>query len=292
MDNQSNDNSQPNVPIDPIEGTDSAQQSISTTDMNSNFQQPQSIEGINANEAVKIANDSSIPVNTPPPSKKGRRLLTKILTAVILLAAVGTALFIALSNGVFTDEDKLSTGEKQVNGSTQRHRDVQRKDDIARLQSSLNYFQANNRGMLPSNGAPGTVHGYKEFAQITGRNDWADFYNRYLLLDTNGVVTTFVDPSGNPYGLTINLCSATGTTEAPSQGLHFEATCQNTVQRKNVKFEEQINGTAPGANGVHYSVSVVIGAACKGEDAVASNNVRKVAMLYKLEGDGAVCINN
>jgi prepilin-type N-terminal cleavage/methylation domain-containing protein len=170
-------------------------------------------------------------------------------------------------------------------------RDTQRKDDVARLQTALNSFQANNRNQIPSSGndnvVAATVEGRAQPAQqAPARNTWGDFYDRYLLVNAGGQVDVFADPGGDPYSLQVMACSANGTPRNPSQGLAEGADCQLPAQRRAMTWREQVEGPP------RYAIAVVVGAVCQGELAVASGSARKVAMLYKNEGGGATCINN
>lgn len=59
-------------------------------------------------------------------------------------------------------------------------RDTQRKNDLSRVQSAINSFQANNRGAIPT---------------ITGNTLSGNFVASYLSVGGD----TFRDPNGNPY---------------------------------------------------------------------------------------------
>ena len=162
-------------------------------------------------------------------------------------------------------------------------RDTQRKDDVARLQTALNSYQSNNRGALPTpnSGASSfplhllgdTVVDNMNCGTITA---WSCFYGRYLLVGAAGAVDTFEDPDGTPYSLGIYLC-----------GTAANQACDNTQQAPR-SWDDQVN---PGTGNSH-AIKVVLSAVCQGEIAIRSSGARKVAMLYKLEGGGVVCVNN
>ena len=59
-------------------------------------------------------------------------------------------------------------------------RDTQRKNDLSRVQSAINSFQANNRGKIPA---------------ITGNTLSNNFVSSYLTVGGD----TFQDPNGQPY---------------------------------------------------------------------------------------------
>ena len=167
-------------------------------------------------------------------------------------------------------------------------RDTQRNSDIGRLQSALNNYQASNRNAIPTDG-PTTVEGHEE--KLTGteapsRGTWAYFYDNYLLVGAGGSTDTFADPDGDPYSLIVDTCG--------EDGQKVTGDCQNKVQRYNVTFDEQASGTGDILAGteVDHAISVVLNATCEGEAAVGSSGARKVAMVYKKEGGGVICLNN
>ena len=61
-------------------------------------------------------------------------------------------------------------------------RDTQRSNDIARVQTALNQYQANNRGAIPLG---------------------AYFYDQYLIVNSGGSQDVFADPDGGFYSLWI-----------------------------------------------------------------------------------------
>ena len=168
-------------------------------------------------------------------------------------------------------------------------RDTQRNSDIGRLQSAFNNYQASNRNAIPTDG-PTIVEGHEEKLRDTeapSRGTWAYFYDNYLLVGSGGTTDTFADPDGDPYSLIVNNCKDDGKAASGED-------CDNKVQRYNVTFDEQSTGTGDILAGteVDHAISVVIGATCEGEAAVGSTGARKVAMIYKKEGGGVICLNN
>ncbi|MBO7717938.1 type II secretion system protein [Candidatus Saccharibacteria bacterium] len=140
-------------------------------------------------------------------------------------------------------------------------RDAERREDMMFLISELKKFQTNNRGALPSstnNNAPVT---YNE--DTTTTNDWAGFYKNYL-------GKSFEDPDGGMYVLNIAPCGGASAVGAE---------CNNNTSIGNATFPNS------------YTVNIVLQASCNGEKAVASNNPRKLAVIYKLEGGGIYCGN-
>lgn len=81
---------------------------------------------------------------------------------------------------------------------------------------------------------------------------------------------TKVDPSGENYQITVLTCDKSSGVECT----HTELT-----KIKNAKFPN------------NYKLIVVKQASCAGDKAVGTNNPRKIAVLYKLEGAGVYCAN-
>jgi prepilin-type N-terminal cleavage/methylation domain-containing protein len=174
-------------------------------------------------------------------------------------------------------------------------RDTQRSNDLSRLSTALNNFQGNNRGSIPT--IPGTdTTKYYVPGHDTGSStdsSWLGFYDRYLIVNSAGSKDVFADPDGSPYALSIVTCTAAAN-----------AACQAAAQRKSATFDKQSTmadpnnkNAATGAATVtnpnnDHSILVVLKATCSGEDAVGSTGARKVALLYKKEGGGTICVNN
>ena len=115
-------------------------------------------------------------------------------------------------------------------------RDTQRKNDLGRFAAALTSYQSNNRGKLPPFSATYTS---------------TDFVNAYL--KTGG--DEFVDPSGDPYDVTVVTADAAPTVD-------------NTIfYRVSAKCD---------TDGTFQSVS----------------GARKFAVSMKLEGSAAYCQNN
>jgi prepilin-type N-terminal cleavage/methylation domain-containing protein len=148
-------------------------------------------------------------------------------------------------------------------------RDTQRKDDIARLQTALNNFQANNRGALPTGvtGTTGSATVAGSPAPTATNNTWQGFYAKYLLVNASGQADEFNDPDGTPYNLVVRPC-----------GTAVNTACNNQPQAT-------FDGNA-------HNIYIYVKAVCNGEVPQGSSGDRKVAMAYKLEGGGVTCLNN
>lgn len=138
-------------------------------------------------------------------------------------------------------------------------RDAKRRDDISILLKKVKDYQTNNRGALP-NGVSNNI----DYDTVVGTNkfSWAAFYHDYL---GDG----FKDPNGSYYKIDVVQCSG-----ASSPGV----ACTNELSSENPTFP--------------HNMKIVIQATCDGgEKAVATNNPRKIAVQYKLEGGGIYCAN-
>ena len=148
-------------------------------------------------------------------------------------------------------------------------RDTQRRNDISLLLTKIMNYQTNNRGALPT-GTPREV--IWEFASGQAENTWYGFSAGYL--DDN-----FRDPkSGDTYILSVALCGAgaSGSTCNNKEYSSSKGFSENDI--KNLKTESR-------------TILINVGATCNGEKAVRSNNPRKVAAQYFLEGAGVYCAN-
>ena len=191
--------------------------------------------------------------------KKDRRGFTII--EVVLVLAIAGLIFLM----IFVALPALQRSQ----------RDAQRRNDISLLLTKIMNYQTNNRGALPTN-TPA-----ENSAQVTTANLnneildpklWQSFYNNYF--DDN-----FRDPrSGETYTLWIISCGAS------TRG----STCNNKEYSSSKGFSE--NDIAI-LKGNYRTILINVGATCNGETAVQSNNPRKVAAQYFLEGGGIYCAN-
>lgn len=142
-------------------------------------------------------------------------------------------------------------------------RDSERRDDVMTFIRQLKNYQTNNaRGALPTGSLPLSIDGEDISADRVSRTKYSDdtswqvFYRDYFK-------DSFTDPDGGLYNLNIRECS------------------------KNVKLEQSCGLDVTG----NYTIDVIIGANCYGEDAVRSANSRNVAVMYDMEAGGYYCEN-
>ena len=155
-------------------------------------------------------------------------------------------------------------------------RDSARRDDMLTLVQRLKNFQSNNnRGALPSMNNATSLEVTRSNSQYYAntKDTWFAFYYDYL-------DQAFKDPAGNDYRLEIGYCSKKASSAYTDILDYMDKECDS-------KYGAEINKPPKYPN--DEKVYVLIGAKCEGEKAVGSANIRKVAVLYKLEGGGVYC---
>ena len=185
-------------------------------------------------------------------------------------------------------------------------RDTQRSNDVARVQTALNNYQANNRGAIPTDGTYIAGH-EKPSTEITGKSvtkTWAYFYDNYLIVNSAGAQDVFADPDGSFYSLWISDCAGTDE-KGNAKKLNVGDECDTKVQRYDKTFNDQSDAVLEqnqsmseadnkdDSNAVMgHAIMIVKHSTCQGEVATYSTGARKVAILYKKEGGGTFCLNN
>ena len=162
--------------------------------------------------------------------------------------------------------------------------DTQRQTDISRLSTQITNFKANNSNAIPgaaakNDNAQVTIDGasINSNAKVNTRGTWAYCYKNYLLAGGD----TFQDPDGTPYKLSVVYCGASGTAVDPDKGTSAGADCKAASQRYSSTFAAQ-----------DHTALIVLGARCDGEAAVASTGLHDMALVYKKDGGGTICIAN
>lgn len=150
-------------------------------------------------------------------------------------------------------------------------RDAQRRNDISLLLTKIMNYQTNNRGALPAGTGTNTPATVVPDGGQAG--NWALFHHDYLN-------DNFRDPNGEPYALSPIMCGASTSGDV----------CK-------WDYSEVKEGVGPSAIQIAQEykmknkILINVGATCNGETAVQSNNPRKVAAQYFLEGAGVYCAN-
>lgn len=141
-------------------------------------------------------------------------------------------------------------------------RDTQRRDDLARVATAITQYQTNNSGKIPGQGASADI---KSAVIASGTcsastiNDATKLLCGYLNSSeaASAGKNEFIDPDGTDYSITIKKV---GTYASPTT--------------------------------VDHIVYIHPKAKCDGEKAIASDNNRDYAIIYKLEGTGTYCSDN
>lgn len=183
--------------------------------------------------------------------KKGKNMGKKGFTIieVVLVLAIAGLIFLM----VFVALPSLQ----------RQQRNAQREEDIADLISAIKKYQTNNRGALPDG------NGEITYGVSSNGRDWGKFMSDYL--DKN----KFVDPlSGNNYKLKVGTCS--------------NVSVNDPCEDNDTKDAVSTSTTFPNENKIY----VIRQAKCAGDEtigAVASPNPRRIAVMYKLEGNWLYC---
>ena len=176
-------------------------------------------------------------------------------------------------------------------------RDTQRTSDITRLASAITNYESNNSGAIPSDKYGSYVSGHttvdQNITRTLNHQSWAYFYDSYLLISTDEK-DKFADPEGSPYSLSISSCREATSYDASTKRC-------NNGQRSGSTWRDQAEGRPNGVEDVTagnpyeqtgekgHTISIVTNATCEGEDAIHASGSRKIAILYKKEGGGAIC---
>lgn len=157
-------------------------------------------------------------------------------------------------------------------------RDNSRRDDMMNFISKVKRYQTSNRGALP--GSSDSLNSTASVVNVTQTDangnagktatKWAGFYHDYL-------GSSFIDPDGEPYKLSVMLCNNSVMENTPCTGYNTWLT----------DLQKTAFGTSPN----NYRIMVVLQAKCSGTEAVGSSNPRNLAVVYRLEGSGAYCFN-
>jgi prepilin-type N-terminal cleavage/methylation domain-containing protein len=160
-------------------------------------------------------------------------------------------------------------------------RDTQRRDDVSRAMTALTQYMANNRNRVPSE-ASLIAHDPPPSGQWGSCDPDAPsgFCGQYLLVGGD----SFEDPDGEIYVFRSSdeaPDAAGGDPEAPDPA--GPAAARNNGWKPTMEFDDP---------DFAHTIWVTYTAKCNGEVTAPASGNRKVAMQYKLEGGGIVCVNN
>lgn len=152
-------------------------------------------------------------------------------------------------------------------------RDTARRNDLARVDTSLVQYQTNNQGTNEGTNLPLDSEKYDpgedgKFAECTANNTAAcKFLKNYMNSGTSDNITTntFQDPDGTYYKMDIKRLTGSASSETG---------------------QYEYDGTA-----MDHTVHILVSAKCDGEKAVV-DTARHFAIIYRLEGAGTYCIDD
>ncbi len=143
-------------------------------------------------------------------------------------------------------------------------RDMQRRDDLARVATAITQFQSNNNGSVPGQKSNADVVS-ADFSTNNCKNNSANVATKFLCqyLNSSQAVSSgkneFVDPDGSEYKIVIKKA---GDTTVPTE--------------------------------VDHKIYISTQTHCEGETATkgGNDNARDYSIVYKLEGTGIYCADN
>jgi len=178
-------------------------------------------------------------------------------------------------------------------------RDTQRRDDIARANTALTQYMANNRNRPPqfTDGALSNVPGNWGSCELNDETPPLPampkaFCGAYLLAGGD----SFEDPDGSFYTFVLNedgsynfLGGDGPDPEAPDAKLDSPSgdSIVAILAAANPFGGESLMPTE-----FDHAIYVTYNAKCNGESIEKSTGNNKIAFQYKLEGGGVVCVNN
>lgn len=164
-------------------------------------------------------------------------------------------------------------------------RDADRRANVMKFVSDVKTYQTNNsRGALPTLSGNGPDVANVSTIPTASTSSWGAFIRDYVDAtygNASAAEHNFQDPDGKPYIFRIMNCApATGTGElATGQPCAWDSTFAN------------INATGISNAAVDFTIYVLVGATCDGDQAVKTNSTRSVAAMQILERSGRYCYN-
>ena len=178
-------------------------------------------------------------------------------------------------------EAKKREEEKEQASSTPAKRDVIRRNDMARLSTSLVQYQTNNAGNLPGASIWTATMDFSDKNACKDDNTACNFIHAYM--NASGEKNDYLDPSGDPYNLVI-----TSNLAADADGTIGNATFNENSKLSSHSKAYTINGKSPFGEHVIY---VVPGGTCDGQNVKQSTSKRHFSILYKLEEGQTYCLS-
>ena len=179
-------------------------------------------------------------------------------------------------------------------------RDTARRNDMARVSTSLVQYQTNNStasSSLPVGESvylPSLVAGQNQvdLGESYGDNTKAkEFIQRYMNSGTDSATNSFKDPDGSLYSLYITDSYADGTLSKVGSEWQQPGKGDVTVKLDSVTTQKGNTGYTVGSEFGDHIIYIIPGATCDEEAAVKAGN-NNYAVLYRLEGAGVYCIDD
>ena len=173
--------------------------------------------------------------------------------------------------------------ESSSDSSTEAaQRDVMRRNDISRIDTSLIQYQTNNpNSRLPS----GPSYWDGSLSLECGDNVACSFVKNYLNNYSSSSTNSFVDPDGTPYGVYITENWSSNGSISPTFGNEFSYL---------VPSESGDSYTIGGSSSFSQHIMYIIpGAMCQiGATGVVQSTQRHFAIMYILENGATYCMDD
>ena len=161
-------------------------------------------------------------------------------------------------------------------------RDTARRNDMARVSTSLVQYQTNNSSAASSLPVgPFYYEAKPTFGADCQNSSACMFLQRYLNSGSDSTNNNFKDPSGDYYNIYISANIAEG---AEGSGASQAASAQVAYNPSSKKYTVKTDFDK-------HTIHIMPGGKCDGEDVVISGK-NNYAVLYRLEGAGVYCIDD
>ena len=175
-------------------------------------------------------------------------------------------------------------------------RDTARRNDMSRVDTSLQQYQTNHSNLPDNLPNPGTTAAKWEapldntFGSNCSSNIACAFVRDYMnsgSSENDGKPNTFEDPNGVPYNVVITPNWSNGENVAGAN-IQIAGGAGSKLEKVGDSYTIRDNG---GNAFDAYTIYIIPGGRCLGDAAVKSTK-RHYAILYRLEGAGVYCIDD
>lgn len=161
-------------------------------------------------------------------------------------------------------------------------RDVERKNDMSRVDISLVQYQSNH-GFQVDNLPSGPSYWQGTASLECGDNVSCDFIKSYFNAYSSSDINSFIDPDGTPYSMYITENWASAGAITPTFGND-----QSYLVTANSGESYTIGGNSPFSQHIIY---IIPGGVCS-DDSVVLSQKRHFAIMYMLEDETVYCIDD